>query len=279
MLPHRAVGQERLRAFAAAEPLACVLLLALVVGATQGGFRSESSAVHASSPETVPGLSSSGGDALTIRVTGYRWWWRVEYSTRESSVPFETANEIHLPLGRPARLVLASGDVIHRLSVPGLDDERDLAPGQETELWLQADREAVIRGRCAEPRAQPHEHAELLVVAEPDATFDDWRARQQSAARDPLTEDERHGREVFAARPCGICHTVRGTPASGKTAPDLTHLASRLTLPAATPPGTPGHLAGWLAAPRTITPASRTPLPTPHARELEALLTYLESLE
>src|SRR5438067_6578536 len=51
--------------------------------------------------------------ALTVRVTGLQWWWRLRYEGGGPGSVFTTANELHIPVGRPVRLELEGGDVIH----------------------------------------------------------------------------------------------------------------------------------------------------------------------
>ena len=57
--------------------------------------------------------STRTDEVMEVTVTGYQWWWRVEYRDGRPDQIVETANEIHLPAGRTTRLVLRSGDVIH----------------------------------------------------------------------------------------------------------------------------------------------------------------------
>ena len=61
-----------------------------------------------------------------------------------------TANEIHVPVGRPVTFVLTSADVIHSFWAPNLHGKRDLIPGQKNSLVLRADKPGVYRGQCAE---------------------------------------------------------------------------------------------------------------------------------
>jgi len=51
--------------------------------------------------------------ALTLTVTGYDWWWKVEYEDDDPARRFVTANEIHIPVGLPVLVKLKSADVIH----------------------------------------------------------------------------------------------------------------------------------------------------------------------
>jgi cytochrome c oxidase subunit 2 len=109
--------------------------------------------------------------------------------------------------------------------------------------------------------------------------FEAWLADQRRPAADPVDCSERLGGSTsFSRGLCTLCHTIRGTPAFGHKAPDLTHLASRATIAAATLPNTPGHLAGWIADAQRIKPGNRMPpniLPRPICSDLVA---YLRSL-
>jgi cytochrome c oxidase subunit 2 len=75
------------------------------------------------------------------------------------------------------------------------------------------------------------------------------------------------------------CHTVRGTQATGRVGPDLTHIASRLTLASGTLPNTRGNLAGWIENPDRIKPGTKMPAIPLDAGRLQAIVTYLESLK
>ena len=73
--------------------------------------------------------------------------------------------------------------------------------------------------------------------------------------------------------------TSPGRSPGGRTAPDLTHIASRRTIGAGTLPNTQGHLAGWIADPQQIKPGNRMPPTGLTGEELQAVLAYLESLK
>jgi cytochrome c oxidase subunit 2 len=75
-----------------------------------------------------------------------------------------------------------------------------------------------------------------------------------------------------------MCHTVRGTIAGGRSAPDLTHFGSRGTIGAAAAPNTRGHLTGWIANPQHLKPGNRMPAAGLSPEDLHAVVAYLESL-
>ncbi len=223
--------------------------------------------------------SSTGPAAVTIEVTGHQWWWEVQYADPEPSRRVTTANEIHIPVGQPVLFKLKARDVIHSFWVPNLHGKRDLIPGHETTIALQAERPGMFRGQCAEFCGYQHAHMALLVIAEPPEQFSAWLEHQRRPAVQPGNAHQRRGLEVFLASSCVMCHTIRGTPAGGRVAPDLTHLSSRLTLAAGTLPNTPGHLAGWIIDPQAIKPGNKMPPNVFDAEDFQALLAYLQSLQ
>jgi cytochrome c oxidase subunit 2 len=221
------------------------------------------------------GRSSS---VVTLTVTGHQWWWEVAYDAATPSDRITTANEIHVPVGEPVLVHLESRDVIHSFWVPNLHGKRDAIPGYRSQLWLQADRPGIHRGQCAEFCGNQHAKMGLLVVAEPRPAFEAWLAAQRRPAPEPVTDAARRGRDVFVSGPCAMCHTVLGTPAGGRAGPDLTHVASRRTIGAASLPNTRGHLAGWIVDPHVAKPGVRMPATLLEAADLQALLAYLETL-
>jgi cytochrome c oxidase subunit 2 len=223
--------------------------------------------------------SSLPGDPLTLELTGQQWWWQVRYEDPTPSRRVTTANEIHIPVGRPVRVKTRSTDVIHSFWVPNLHGKLDLIPNRPSEIWIQADRPGVYRGQCAEFCGYQHANMALLVVAEPPEAFRAWYEAQLQTARPPASALQRRGKAVFESLPCPLCHTIAGTQAAGKTAPDLTHLASRRTLAAGTLPNTRGHLGGWILDPQTVKPGNKMPAVSLKSDDLQALLAYLESLE
>lgn len=217
-------------------------------------------------------------DALTVRVTGHQWWWEVEYEDPVASRRVRTANEIHIPVGRKIRVQVVSHDVIHSFWVPALHGKVDLIPGYSATTYFRADRAGVFEGRCAEFCGMQHAHMNFQVIADPPERFAAWYTAQLRAAAPPATPLQAKGQQVFLSSRCAMCHSVRGTEAGGTLGPDLTHLASRRTLAAATLPFTRGHLAGWVLDAQSIKPGVKMPPNPLPPVELQALLGYLESL-
>jgi cytochrome c oxidase subunit II len=212
---------------------------------------------------------------LTIKITGWQWWWDVEYPDQQ----FYTANEIHIPVGVPVRLELTSGDVVHNFWVPQLHGKFDLIPGRTQEIWIQADEPGVYGGVCAEYCGLQHANMRFVVVAEPADQFATWLEQQQQPAALPQDDLLLRGQQIFLGSACVYCHAISGTNANSRFGPDLTHLASRQTLAAGILENNRGNLAGWILNPHTIKPGNKMPPVAPEGEDLQALLAYLESLK
>jgi cytochrome c oxidase subunit II len=118
----------------------------------------------------------------------------------------------------------------------------------------------------------------LYVVAEPEDEFARWQARQRQPAPEPTTDAQRRGRDVFMSSSCVLCHTIAGTSAAAVTGPNLTHVASRLSLAAGTLPNTRAYLASWVIDPQQHKPGNNMPPNLLGSEDLQALLSYLETL-
>jgi cytochrome c oxidase subunit II len=219
------------------------------------------------------------GAALRVHVVGKQWWWRVQYLRADGSIDFETANELHMPIGRPVHLSLASDDVIHSFWVPPLGGKVDMIAGRVNHLRLTADRPGILRGQCAEFCGLQHAWMALYVIAEPADAFSLWRAQQARPASEPGDSRLREGRHVFEEAGCGACHTVRGTAAAGVDGPDLTHVGSRHSLAAGRLPNTGGTLAAWIADSQHLKPGNLMPSFQFYGPDLPKLADWLASLQ
>jgi cytochrome c oxidase subunit 2 len=225
----------------------------------------------------VEGLTSK--NPITIQITGHQWWWEVIYPSPQADQTVTTANEIHVPVGKPVVILTNSYDVIHSFWPPNVNGKRDLLPGYSSAMWFQIDQAGVYHGQCAEFCGLQHAHMGFSIIAEPDNVFEAWKAQQLKPAPEPTQADAKHGREVFLTHACLMCHTIRGTDAGSRVGPDLTHLAGRAMIAAETLPNTRGALAGWIVDPQRIKPGNKM-TPNPLAPDdLQDLITYLGTLQ
>jgi len=228
---------------------------------------------------TTHTLSVANTDDLTVKVRGLQWWWNVEYFASTPDHRFETANEIHIPIGRNVRLQLEGLDVIHSFWVPSLAGKQDLIPGRPNELTIRAERPGVYRGQCAEFCGLQHAHMAFFVIAEEQPTFDEWARLQRENATVASELEVAAGQQVFLSKPCAACHAIRGTSASGTTGPDLTHVGGRKYIAAGLLETTRGSLAAWIADPQTLKPGNNMPMVPLNADELRSVSAYLASLK
>ena len=220
-------------------------------------------------------LSAEGEDAnLTIEVFGRMWWWEARYPNGAV-----TANEIHIPVGEPVRLKLATRDVLHSFWVPQLQVKTDMINDQVNEMWLEADEPGRYRGLCAEFCGLQHANMLFYVVAEQPDAFQAWLDNEARPAVEPAGATESQGREVFLNSTCAGCHAIRGTDAVSERGPDLTHLARRETIAAGILPNDRENLTRFIVNPQDVKPGAIMPPTDLSGEELEALLDYLQSLE
>ncbi len=171
-------------------------------------------------------------EALKIRVTGWMWWWQIDYLDADGNIVATTANEMHVPVDQPVHVLLESADVIHSFWVPNLQGKTDMVPGRTNHSWFVANTAGTFRGQCAEFCGVQHALMSFTVTARPADEFKQWLVRQAAdAAHIPAVAE---GKRVFFQKECHDCHTIRGTRADGRKGPDLTHFASRETLAAVT---------------------------------------------
>ena len=218
-------------------------------------------------------------NGLTVEIIGHQWWWEVRYDDVDASNVFTTANEIHIPVGVPVTFSLKGADVIHSFWVPNLSGKKDLIPGKINTMWLQADKPGVYRGQCAEYCGLQHARMALWVVAEPQEQFNAWRQGQVQTSIPPATDSQKRGQQVFLTSTCVMCHAINGTPAGSNIGPNLTHVASRNMIAAATLVNTREHLAQWIKDPQSFKVGARMPQNNLSDADLQALVDYLQSLK
>jgi cytochrome c oxidase subunit 2 len=224
---------------------------------------------------TVFELSEEPRGELEVTVIGHQWWWEYDYG----DLGVITANELHIPAGRPIQLSLESADVIHSFWIPKLAGKKDVMPGRTNELLMQADKPGVYVGNCAEFCGLSHANMRPSVVAHTAGEFEQWVAQQRAAAVDPNEGTAAGvGLDLFHAKGCAGCHTVDGV-SQGEVGPNLTHLRSRRQFAAGIFEMTDQNLAAWLRDPPGEKPGSKMPNLGLSESEIANLVAYLRTLE
>jgi cytochrome c oxidase subunit 2 len=268
--PPQVYGSKPIEVAWTAAPALIVFVLALVTARTLWQVN------------VPPPQPREGDNTLFVTVVGRQWWWEYTYDHYNGrELGFTTANELHVPAGtdgvpRRVFLILKSADVCHSFWVPRLAGKTDLIPGRINAMWFQTDQPGLYLGQCAEYCGTQHANMLLRVYVDPPAEFDSWLENEQKpAAEEP---DGSAGRSVFLAQSCVNCHRVRGTPARGGYAPDLTHLMRRETLAAGMVPNKPEYLRRWVADPQTIKPGCLMPAFGLGEQDRDELVRYLLTL-
>ncbi|MBP0588372.1 cytochrome c oxidase subunit II [Paraburkholderia sp. LEh10] len=216
---------------------------------------------------------------VRIELTGQQWWWQAVYPSDSGQPGFTTANELHVPAGRPVVVALKAGDVIHTFWVPNLHGKKDMLPGIQSTIEFRADKPGVYRGQCAEYCGAEHALMAMLVVADSPEQYSAWRTHQASAAEPSADALPQRGWQVFERSTCAGCHTVRGTSAQGTLGPDLTHLMSRQTIAAGMFANTQANLQQWVRDPNALKPGTTMPAVPLAADDLRAVVAWLGTLQ
>jgi cytochrome c oxidase subunit 2 len=215
--------------------------------------------------------------AVDVTVIGHQYWWEFRYP----KLGIVTANELHIPVSDPSHptptfLQLLSADTDHSFWVPELAGKTDLIPNHPNRMWVDPQRTGVFLGQCAQYCGVQHAKMLIRVSVDGPEDFAAWvRSQQKPAVEDPAVVT---GRRVFESNACMNCHTVAGTPADGRFGPDLTHLMSRATIAAGAAQNTRQNLRLWVQNPSAIKPGSLMPAMKLSDADLDAVVSYMETL-
>jgi len=155
----------------------------------------------------------------------------------------------------------------------------DLIPGRTNRLVLEPSRTGRFRGACAEFCGASHALMKMRLVAHEPAEFQRWLAHEAAPAVESADSAILIGKQLVSAGVCAGCHTVRGTTATmGRTAPDLTHVASRATIAAGVLPNDAASLERWIADPPSVKPGSLMPAGLVPPEQLKYVVAYLQTL-
>jgi cytochrome c oxidase subunit 2 len=216
--------------------------------------------------------------ALDVTVVGHQFWWEFNYP----KLGIHAVNELHVPLSDPQAptptfLKLLSADVIHSFWVPQLSGKTDMIPNNVNQLWIDPHHPGLYVGQCAQFCGVEHAKMLLRVYVDTPEQFEAWVKNQQK----PAVSDESvaAGRHVFETQACMNCHTISGTPATGRFGPDLTHLMSRDTLASGAISNTKENLREWIRHPDTFKEGSLMPAMQLNDQQLDQVTAYLESLK
>lgn len=145
-------------------------------------------------------------DAMQIYVVGKQWMWKLQHVEGRREI-----NELHIPVGRPVKLLMTSEDVIHSFYVPAFRMKQDAVPGRYTSMWFQADKVGEYHLFCAEFCGTQHARMIGRVVVMEPAEFQAWLSGDTGSA-----DMAGSGQKLFEQLGCQSCHQAE-TGARGPT--------------------------------------------------------------
>ena len=147
-------------------------------------------------------------DALDVWVTGKQWMWKFQHIGGQSEI-----NELHVPVGRPVRLIMISEDVIHDFFVPQFRVHTDVLPSRYTYQWFNATKAGTYNLFCSEYCGTDHSGMIGKVHVMDAAAYQMWLGG--GAETTPAAE----GKNLFERFACNSCHaamtTARGPQLEG----------------------------------------------------------------
>lgn len=180
-------------------------------------------------------------DAVVIQVTAQKWQWQFDYPGGKSMF-----HELHIPAGRPVKLVMHSKDVLHAFYAPEFRIKADVIPGRYTTLWFQTENigkeridanmaligdpkwdsmTQVERARlednptvqvfCAEYCGDNHSMMYAQIVVHDPAEWDEWLTKAPEI--DPNEPLDQVGKRAYTAKGCNACHSIDGSRVIGPT--------------------------------------------------------------
>jgi cytochrome c oxidase subunit 2 len=141
---------------------------------------------------------------LTIKATGYAWYWKFAYPQEAGGFEFEVRmltdeerakavadgkgkasdfprllavdNEVIVPVNKTVAVQVTAGDVLHAFAVPSFAVKIDAVPGRLNQTWFKATKEGVFYGQCSELCGKDHAFMPLAIRVVSQEKYDAWLA-------------------------------------------------------------------------------------------------------
>jgi len=137
-------------------------------------------------------------NAMDVYVVAKQWMWKLQYPGGQREI-----NELHVPVGQPVRLTLASEDVIHSFFIPALRIKHDVVPGHYDTMWFTANKPGHYHLFCAEYCGTEHSGMIGWVDIMTPADYANWLAGGASGGT-----MSQQGERVFEQLGCATCHLL-----------------------------------------------------------------------
>jgi cytochrome c oxidase subunit 2 len=140
-------------------------------------------------------------DTLDIYVIGKQWMWKAQQPTGLREI-----NELHVPVGRNVKLILASEDVIHDFSVPAFRVKMDVVPGHYNTMWFRPTKAGRYHFFCSQYCGTNHALMGGWVTVMDPSDYAAWLSGSSDANANPVVA----GEKLFAEKACNTCHLSDG---------------------------------------------------------------------
>ncbi len=141
-------------------------------------------------------MSRPPADAMEIYAVGKQWMWKFQHPNGQQEI-----NQLHVPMGRPVKLTMASEDVIHDFFVPAFRVKMDVVPGRYTTTWFEATKTGAFHIFCAEFCGTMHAGMIGKVVVMPPTDYEHWLSG--GGTGESLATI---GRRLYEKLGCKTCH-------------------------------------------------------------------------
>ena len=142
-------------------------------------------------------------DANDIYVVAKQWMWKFQHPEGQREV-----NEVHIPIGKKVRFIMATEDVIHSFFIPAFRIKEDVVPGPNkyTTIWAEPTMVGDFHLFCAEFCGTNHSlMGGWIHVMSPD-DYAAWLSG--GAGQGSMAE---RGAALFQQLGCATCHKSDGT--------------------------------------------------------------------
>jgi len=140
-------------------------------------------------------------NAVEINVVAKQWMWKVQHPEGQQEI-----NELHVPVGRPVKLMMTAEDVIHDFFVPAFRVKKDVLPGRYSTLWFEATKPGEYHLFCAQYCGTQHSGMVGRIVVMEPAEYVRWLGGGATGVS--MTEA---GEKLFERLGCNTCHRPDGT--------------------------------------------------------------------
>ena len=141
-------------------------------------------------------------DTLDVYVIGKQWMWKIQQPNGRREI-----NELHVPVGRNIKLVMASEDVIHDFFVPAFRVKMDVVPGHYNTMWFRPTKSGRYQFFCSQYCGTNHAVMGGWVTVMEPSDYAAWLSGSTGENVDPIVA----GEKLFAEKACSTCHLSNGT--------------------------------------------------------------------